>query len=181
MWRSILRLNWFIREKHHVPSRRGFSLLIPSIFLPLVHSFWRLEYKNTDDKSIKGCFTFLSYFSMPDKSFFKAKFFFPPSLLHIICLHTEGFAFKGTHFFCFVFFWRKNSFGKQDYMTVISICPPTTADVTLLWKLFSIPFCSHVSLCCHCVCLSDAWICQRKYEFKVKDGVTLREKETVAT
>ncbi len=116
-------LSWFIKEKQ--PEASSSSLLILSIFLPLVHNFWRLEHKNTDDKSIKGSFTFSSCFSLPDKSFW-SKFFPPPSLLHIICLHTEGFVFKDICWFS----ERKKSVGKRYYMTVICSCPTTTTTTT---------------------------------------------------
>lgn len=77
----------YSRKAATVSSRRGFSLLIPSIFPPLEHNFWRPEYKNTDDKSIKGCFAFVILLSIA--FYFKAKFFFLPSPLSFVFLQRD--------------------------------------------------------------------------------------------
>lgn len=93
MWRSGLQLSWFTTESEaaSLPGEAPRCLFTP-IFLPLVHSFRRPGYRNTDDKSIKGCFTFISYFSLSDC-------FFPSQPIDVIRLHTEGFAYKDTWLF----------------------------------------------------------------------------------
>lgn len=84
-------------------SRRGFSLLIPSICLPLEHNFWRPEHKNTDDKSIRGCFAFIILQSIAFYAFFLPS---PLSFVFIqkdLPLKTLGYFLKE----------KKISFSKQ--------------------------------------------------------------------